>query len=148
ITGPNRESLFRQIVTRALPPVVWSNSAIPDDLVSVVHHALAKDPDERYPSMAEFAADLDRYLDGKAVTARPYRYRLDEREIVAERPGSIVVLSFFYFAASIAMLFPVAIAVIMLVILNGPPELLEGFEKTSGGENFRNAMAQEGVNPS
>src|SRR5262249_7315876 len=94
ITAPNRESLFRQIVTRPLPPLHWANRAVSENLSAVVHRALSKDPDERYATMADFAADLERVLAGKAVTAPPYRYRLDESEINARRPGAVLYLSF------------------------------------------------------
>ena len=33
--------------------------------------ALAKDPDDRYPSAGDLAADIDRYLDGKPLAALP-----------------------------------------------------------------------------
>jgi hypothetical protein len=85
--------LFRQIVMRPLAPINWKNRGVPDDLAAIVHHALAKDPDERYATMGEFAADLERFLAGKPVMAPPYRFRLDEGEIMAQRPGAVVFLA-------------------------------------------------------
>ena len=49
------------------------------DLDWIVGHALEKLPDRRYPSVSEFAADLQRYLDDEPVLASPpgrvYRIR-------------------------------------------------------------------------
>jgi serine/threonine protein kinase/tetratricopeptide (TPR) repeat protein len=41
------------------------------DLDWIVGHALEKLPDRRYPSVSEFAADLQRYLDDEPVLASP-----------------------------------------------------------------------------
>jgi serine/threonine protein kinase len=89
VRAPNREGILRQIVTKPLPPVSWQNRAVPRDLESVVHKATAKDPDERYQTAAEFAADLQNCLDGKTVRAVPYRYRFDEQEIRSSRPNAV-----------------------------------------------------------
>src|SRR5262245_22013216 len=96
----NRENLLRSIVTKPLPPVSWNNSAVPSDLERIVHRATQKDPDQRYASATDFAADLDRFLAGKPVSAPPYRFRLDEREIVAARPGRVVHAAFIFFVVS------------------------------------------------
>ncbi|MBL8213630.1 MAG: serine/threonine protein kinase [Bryobacterales bacterium] len=42
------------------------------DLARVAEKALRQDPDERYESVAALAADVERYLDGYPVQARPY----------------------------------------------------------------------------
>jgi serine/threonine protein kinase len=97
IAATTREGVLRQIVTKAIAPVSSRNSAVPRDLEGVLHKAIARDPDDRYQSTAEFAADLLRWLDGKPVTALPYRYRFDRREIKAERPPGILVLGFAHF---------------------------------------------------
>jgi serine/threonine protein kinase len=97
IASPTREGVLRQIVTKAMPPASLRNAAIPRDLEGVLHKATARDPDDRYQSALEFAADLQSWLDGKPVVALPYRYRLDRREIKAERPGGIVALAFAHF---------------------------------------------------
>ena len=49
------------------------------DLETIVAKALKKDPAERYPSVAELADDLKRYVDNQPISARPdsmpYRIR-------------------------------------------------------------------------
>ena len=76
---------------------------MPEDLARIIHRTTQKDPDQRYQSAAEMAADLDRYLAGKPVVAPQYHYRLDEREIVAARPGSVVLAAFIMFLASLGL---------------------------------------------
>ena len=44
---------------------------VPKDLSAICIRCLAKDPDQRYPSALELAQDLDRFLEGKPVQARP-----------------------------------------------------------------------------
>ena len=96
----NREHLLRTIITKPLPPVPWRNKAIPEPLSRIVHKATQKDPDQRYSNAADLMQDLDRYLAGQSVAAPPYHFRLDEREVVAARPGSVVVAAFVFFVAS------------------------------------------------
>jgi hypothetical protein len=59
---------------------------VPPDLEGVVHKAISKDLDGRYQTAAGFADDLDNWVLGRDVVAPPYRYRFDERDIVASRP--------------------------------------------------------------
>jgi serine/threonine protein kinase len=91
-SSPTRESMLRQIVTKAMIPLSWKNRAVPRDLESVVHKATAKDPDDRYQSALAFAEDLRCVLSRGSIAARPYRYKLDGRDIAAERPRGIMYL--------------------------------------------------------
>jgi serine/threonine protein kinase len=101
IRSPTREGILRQIVTKSLAPVSAGNRAIPRDLEAVVHTAAARDPDDRYLTAADFASDLDRFLDAKIVLAVPYRYKFDDREIVAARPPEVMFAGFWLFFASL-----------------------------------------------
>ena len=103
VEANNREHLLRNIVTKPLPPVSWRNAAVPEDLARIIHRATQKDPDQRYLTAAEMAADLDRYLAGKPVAAPQYHYRLDEREITAARPGSVVYAAVIIFLAALSL---------------------------------------------
>jgi len=47
------------------------NPRVPRDLSVICLKAMEKNPDRRYPSAAELAADLRRYLDGDVIHARP-----------------------------------------------------------------------------
>jgi len=69
--GGNDPSLLRKI-QQDDPPLLRSvNKAIPADLEAIVARCLEKDPAKRYPSAAELAADLQRYLNGETVSVRP-----------------------------------------------------------------------------
>jgi serine/threonine protein kinase len=117
VEATNRENLLRSIVTKPLVPVSWRNSAVTNQLERVVHRATQKDPDERYASAAEFADELDRYLAGKPVNAPVYRFRLDEREITASRPGGVMLAAFiFIMVASMLFLTFASVAVMTGVI--------------------------------
>jgi serine/threonine protein kinase len=47
------------------------NDAIPRDLETICLKAMAKNRDHRYASAAELAADLDAFIQGKSIAARP-----------------------------------------------------------------------------
>lgn len=57
--------------TRAAPPFApppeLAGRGVPADLRAIVSCALAKDPDDRYPTAAAFADDLEAYLAGRPV---------------------------------------------------------------------------------
>jgi serine/threonine protein kinase len=90
-----REGIFRQIVSKAMPPVSTWNRAVARPLEAVVHKAIARDPEERYPTAGAFAQDLQNLIDDRPIAARPYRYKFDHREVAAERPMGVIVAAFF-----------------------------------------------------
>ncbi|MBC7855379.1 MAG: protein kinase [Pirellulaceae bacterium] len=117
VEATNRENLLRNIVTKPLPPVSWRNSAVPEDLARIVHRATQKDPDQRYASAAEMAADLDRFLAGKSVAAPQYYFRLDEREITAARPGGIVLAAFIICLVALGLSLGIASVGLMMAVM-------------------------------
>lgn len=71
VPGIDREAIFRQILSRDPVPLRRHEPRVPRDLESVVTRALEKSPRRRYPDAAAFADDLDRFLEGIPVLARP-----------------------------------------------------------------------------
>lgn len=55
---------------RAEPPPRTAPAGLDRDLDAITLRALRKEPAKRYPSVAAFATDLQRYLDGRPVEAR------------------------------------------------------------------------------
>jgi WD40 repeat protein/tRNA A-37 threonylcarbamoyl transferase component Bud32 len=54
------------------PPLAIRAPGVAPDLVAIVDKALAAAPGARYPSAAELAADLERYLNGQLVSVHRY----------------------------------------------------------------------------
>ena len=62
--GPTLDAIARA----APPPLASKAPSLPPDLARVVHHALAREPSERYPSLAALAADLRAILANRPVS--------------------------------------------------------------------------------
>jgi serine/threonine-protein kinase len=73
-------ALLRAVVEDEPAPLAALAPDVPRDLALVVHKCLEKEKARRYASAAELAEDLERWLDGRAVLARPpsLRYRLEK----------------------------------------------------------------------
>ena len=59
------------------------------DLDTIVAKALKKRPQERYVSVAAFAADLGRYLERKPIGARPDTLAYSTRKFLRRNPGAV-----------------------------------------------------------
>ncbi|MBP7777726.1 MAG: serine/threonine protein kinase [Acidobacteria bacterium] len=70
------------------------------DLDTIVATAIQKEPDRRYASMAAFADDLGRYLDGLPVAARPSTWTYRASKLVARH--RVAAVAAVLVAASIA----------------------------------------------
>jgi serine/threonine protein kinase len=121
IRAPTREAVLRQVVAKALRPVSTANRGVSAALEAVIHKATAKDPDERYPTASAFAGDLTAFLEGRPVSAPPYRYRLDEGEIMARRPATVVAAAALLFTLAFLMTFSFLTSLVgILIHLTGP----------------------------
>lgn len=69
--GDSEERLTTQILFQEPPPPHKVNPKLPADLSRIITKATQKDPSERYTSAAELADDLDRFVHGEAISARP-----------------------------------------------------------------------------
>ena len=70
IVGTNLEILHRVAESEIVRPTTHTPS-LRGDLEAILLKALARNPDDRYASADEFADDLERYLDGRPLIARP-----------------------------------------------------------------------------
>lgn len=61
----------RIITSEAVASLSASEPAFAGDLDTIVAHALAKTPSERYQSAADLAADIRRHVSGHPISARP-----------------------------------------------------------------------------
>ncbi len=52
-------------------PALASRAPVPNDLANIVHRAISPEPGRRYATAAAFADDLQAFLDGRPVVARP-----------------------------------------------------------------------------
>ncbi|HEV3260018.1 MAG TPA: serine/threonine-protein kinase, partial [Gemmataceae bacterium] len=73
----DRSKLIKQVTSADPPRLDRLNSAIPRDLVTVVHKALEREPRLRYETAAELGADLQRFVNDEPVKAR--RLSIGER---------------------------------------------------------------------
>lgn len=65
-----RQLLVQQIVDASPRNVESADGTVPRDLATIVNKCIRTDPDKRYQTADELAADLRRYLDGRPVLAR------------------------------------------------------------------------------
>src|SRR5206468_3493981 len=68
--GESREAVVTGILTKDPRPLRSHNRKIPPDLETICLKAMEKDPDRRYQTAGEMAADLRQYLHGGLIAAR------------------------------------------------------------------------------
>ena len=69
--GDTSHQVAAQILAKDPPALRTIRSRVPRDLAVIVGKALEKDPDKRFQTMTEFAADLRRHLANEPIHARP-----------------------------------------------------------------------------
>ena len=80
--GESAVSLAYQHVREVAEPPSRLVPGLGPDIDALVGKALAKEPDERYQSAAEMAADIDRILEGRpALAALPGERDVDTHEV-------------------------------------------------------------------
>jgi serine/threonine protein kinase len=64
-----------QVINDPPPPLTTLHPSVPRDLQAICLHCLEKAPEQRYPTALALAEDLQRFLVGDRVLARPRRRR-------------------------------------------------------------------------
>ena len=80
-TGANLARILVQLVQEDPRPLRQIAPTVPEDLETIVAKCLEKDPARRYESARDLAEDLERFLDGEPIRARPagWAYRTGKR---------------------------------------------------------------------
>ncbi|MEQ1643491.1 MAG: serine/threonine-protein kinase [Pyrinomonadaceae bacterium] len=73
-------------------------SAVSRDLDNITLKALRKEPERRYGSVEAFAEDIQKYLDGRAVSARPNTFGYLTSRFIRRHKGGVAAASFVIFA--------------------------------------------------
>jgi serine/threonine protein kinase/lipopolysaccharide biosynthesis regulator YciM len=71
ITAGDIPSIINSIVTKDPPRIRDINPKIPRDIQIICGKALEKDPERRYRTAGAFANDIQRYIDGEPIRAKP-----------------------------------------------------------------------------
>jgi tetratricopeptide (TPR) repeat protein len=71
VAGSDKAGIIRRIVEEEPVPIRRLNPAVPLDLATIVTKALSKSPASRYETCLKLADDLDRFLEGRPIAARP-----------------------------------------------------------------------------
>ena len=66
-------------------------AAVPPDLVAIVERAMARDRAKRYPTAAELASDLRRFMTGQLVLAHHYTRRQRLARFVVRNRGGVAI---------------------------------------------------------
>jgi serine/threonine-protein kinase len=69
--GQDLYAILEKVVSQEPTPPRRHNHRIPAEVETIVQKAMDKDPERRYVSAASLADDLDRFLAGKPILARP-----------------------------------------------------------------------------
>jgi WD40 repeat protein/tRNA A-37 threonylcarbamoyl transferase component Bud32 len=67
----NKQMLLHQVLTEDAPSPRKFNATVPRDLETICLHCLEKDPQRRYVTAEALQHDLQRFLEGKPIAARP-----------------------------------------------------------------------------
>jgi WD40 repeat protein/tRNA A-37 threonylcarbamoyl transferase component Bud32 len=89
--GDTPREIVDRVLTRPPRPLADAAPGIPADLIAIVHKAMSRNPDERYRTARELAADLRRYATGQMVTAHHYGTMLLARRWLRRHRAPVAV---------------------------------------------------------
>jgi eukaryotic-like serine/threonine-protein kinase len=97
--GDTGVEILRKVIAGKPAPLARRTYSIPQDLLTIVNKAMARDAADRYPSAQELADDLRRFQTGQIVAAHKYstmelfgRFARRYRAALAVATGALVLL--------------------------------------------------------
>ena len=84
--GKQPQEILRQVAFERPSAIRKVNSRIPEDLETVINKSIAHNPEDRYQSAAEFAADLGRFLNDEPIHARKPSLTKRARQWMSHHP--------------------------------------------------------------
>jgi eukaryotic-like serine/threonine-protein kinase len=92
-TGPNAAAILAAVIAGPPARLLQLAPGLPQDLVTIVEKAMAREPGARYATAVELAQDLRRFQTGQLVAAHRYsRRQLIWRFLVRHRGAAVVSL--------------------------------------------------------
>ena len=89
--GPDGLDVVAQVIERPPIPLESRQKGIPEDLLTIVHKAMARKQDDRYPTAKELAEDLRRFQTGQIVGAHHYTRKELVRRFIKQRKAPLTV---------------------------------------------------------
>ncbi|WNG19635.1 WD40 repeat domain-containing serine/threonine-protein kinase [Cystobacter fuscus] len=90
-TDASSGKVIQAVLTGPPVPLAERQEGIPEDLLTLVGKAMARQPAERYPTARELAEDLRRFQTGQIVGAHRYTRRERIRRFVRQYQGMLAV---------------------------------------------------------
>jgi eukaryotic-like serine/threonine-protein kinase len=107
ILGKDVLETMRLVPTQPAESGVRTRPDVPVDLDAIAMKCLAKQPGDRYPSAKALAEDLQRYLDGVPIAARPRRFHFrSPRARVAFAAATVVIVIAVALIATVRLMQP------------------------------------------
>jgi tetratricopeptide (TPR) repeat protein/tRNA A-37 threonylcarbamoyl transferase component Bud32 len=85
------DSVLERVARSEVAPLARVVPALPPDLTAIVDRAMAPQPDERYATAAELAADLRRFQTGQLVAAHSYSRGDLLKRFVRRHRGAVII---------------------------------------------------------
>ncbi len=91
--GASGAEILLKVLDQDPPEVRKLNPEIPHELQTIVTKCMEKDPVRRYTSAKTLALDLQRYLDGEPITARPAGWSYKMSKKIRKNKAAAVILA-------------------------------------------------------
>ncbi len=101
--GEDPTETLRQVIADEPVPPSRLNSKTPRDLETICLKCLQKDPQRRYPTAGDLADDIDRFLSGTPIRARPVSAFERSAKWMRRRPAATALIATLTIAAGAAI---------------------------------------------